>query len=114
MFEISKLKELKLPELQEIAQKLSISKFKSLKKLDLVYKILDHQADNPSEESKTTSEVRKPVKARKVVGERKVIGERKPIEPIKSIEDKKAVEDKKVDHKPIAKKPFEKKEDQKN
>ena len=114
MFEISKLKELKLPELQEIAQKLSISKFKSLKKLDLVYKILDHQADNPSDESKTTSEVRKPIKARKVVGERKVIGERKPIEPIKPIEDKKAVEDKKVDHKPIAKKPFEKKEDQKN
>ena len=52
MFEISKLKELKLPELQEIAQKLSISKYKSLKKLDLVYKILDHQADNPSEEIK--------------------------------------------------------------
>ena len=52
MFEISKLKELKLPELQEIAQKLSISKYKSLKKLDLVYKILDYQADNPSEEIK--------------------------------------------------------------
>ena len=52
MFEISKLKELKLSELQEIAQKLSISKYKSLKKLDLVYKILDHQADNPSEEIK--------------------------------------------------------------
>ena len=114
MFEISKLKELKLPELQEIAQKLSISKFKSLKKLDLVYKILDHQADNPSEESKTTSEVRKPIKARKVVGERKVIGERKPIDPTKPIKDKKTVEDKKVDHKSIAKKPFEKKEDQKN
>ena len=44
MFEISKLKELKLSELQVIAEKLSISKFKSLKKLDLVYKILDHQA----------------------------------------------------------------------
>ena len=67
MFEISKLKELKLPELQEIAQKLSISKFKSLKKLDLVYKILDHQADNPTEETKRPSVRRKPIKLRKPV-----------------------------------------------
>jgi transcription termination factor Rho len=65
MFEISKLKELKLPELQEIAEKLSISKFKSLKKLDLVYKILDHQADNPTEEVKRPPVRRKPVKLRK-------------------------------------------------
>ena len=67
MFEISKLKELKLPELQEIAQKLSISKFKSLKKLDLVYKILDHQADNPTEQTKRPSVRRKPIKIRKPV-----------------------------------------------
>ena len=67
MFEISKLKELKLPELQEIAQKLSISKFKSLKKLDLVYKILDHQADNPTEENKRPPVRRKPIKLRKPV-----------------------------------------------
>ena len=40
MFEISKLKELKLLELQEIAEKLSISKFKSLKKLDLVLPLM--------------------------------------------------------------------------
>ena len=65
MFEISKLKELKLPELQEIAEKLSISKFKSLKKLDLVYKILDHQADNPTEETKRPPARRKPIKLRK-------------------------------------------------
>ncbi len=49
MFEISKLKEKKLSELQEIAENLKISKFKTLKKLDLVYKILDHQASNPDE-----------------------------------------------------------------
>ena len=53
MFEISKLKEKKLSELQQIAEELNISKFKTLKKLDLVYKILDHQADNP-EIKKTT------------------------------------------------------------
>ena len=47
MFEITQLKQKKLSELQEIAEKLKISKFKTLKKLDLVYKILDYQASNP-------------------------------------------------------------------
>ncbi|WP_250432879.1 transcription termination factor Rho [Hanstruepera flava] len=47
MFEIAQLKEMKLPELQEIAKKLNVSKYRSLKKLDLVYQILDHQAANP-------------------------------------------------------------------
>ncbi|MEM5566726.1 transcription termination factor Rho [Psychroserpens sp. AS72] len=47
MFEISELKAKKLPELQELAQKLNVPKFRSLKKLDLVYQILDLQAANP-------------------------------------------------------------------
>ena len=47
MFEISELKAKKLPELQEIAQKLNVPKYRSLKKLDLVYQILDFQAANP-------------------------------------------------------------------
>ncbi|MDC6362602.1 MULTISPECIES: transcription termination factor Rho [Flavobacteriaceae] len=47
MFEISDLKAKKLPELQEIAKGLNVPKFKSLKKLDLVYQILDVQASNP-------------------------------------------------------------------
>ena len=48
MFEISQLKEKKLPELQEIAKELNVPKFKSLKKIDLVYQILDLQAANPA------------------------------------------------------------------
>ena len=47
MLEISELKEKKLPELQELAKDLGVPKFKSLKKLDLVYQILDYQASNP-------------------------------------------------------------------
>src|SRR5210317_1102630 len=47
MFEITDLKEKKLQDLQAIAKELNISKYRSLKKLDLVYKILDHQAANP-------------------------------------------------------------------
>ena len=47
MSEISNLKAKKLPELQEIAKGLNIPKYKSIKKLDLVYQILDVQASNP-------------------------------------------------------------------
>jgi transcription termination factor Rho len=51
MLEISELKEKKLADLQEIAKTLKIPKYRSLKKLDLVYKILDTQAES-SEEAK--------------------------------------------------------------
>jgi transcription termination factor Rho len=48
MLEISELKAKKLPELQELAKALGVPKLRSLKKLDLVYKILDYQASNPN------------------------------------------------------------------
>ena len=47
MFEISQLNEKKLSDLEEIAQKLNVPKYRSLKKADLVYQILDQQAANP-------------------------------------------------------------------
>ncbi len=47
MLEISELKAKKLPELQEIAKKLNVPKFRTTKKIDLVYQILDYQAANP-------------------------------------------------------------------
>ena len=49
MFEITQLKEKKLSELQEIAKELKISRYSSLKKLDLIYQILDVQAASPVE-----------------------------------------------------------------
>jgi len=49
MFEIDELKEKKLLELQEIAEKIDVPKFRQLKKLDLVYQILDVQAANPKQ-----------------------------------------------------------------
>ncbi|MBA4746799.1 MAG: transcription termination factor Rho [Muricauda sp.] len=55
MFEISDLKAKKLPELQEIAKGLNVPKFKSLKKLDLVYQILDVQASNPKAVAETVT-----------------------------------------------------------
>ncbi|CAM4110349.1 transcription termination factor Rho [Gillisia hiemivivida] len=48
MFEISDLKAKKLPELQDIAKSLNVPKYKTVKKLDLVYQILDYQAANPN------------------------------------------------------------------
>lgn len=54
MFEISDLKSKKLPELQEIAKGLNVPKYKTQKKLDLVYQILDVQASNPKAAASTT------------------------------------------------------------
>ena len=48
MFEISDLKEKKLPDLQEIAQSLGMKKFKTLKKEELISRIIDFQAENPA------------------------------------------------------------------
>lgn len=47
MLEIIELKSRKLSDLQEIAKELKVPKFRSLKKLDLIYQILDYQAANP-------------------------------------------------------------------
>lgn len=47
MFDISELKSKKLPELQEIAKGIKVPKYRTIKKLDLVYKILDVQAAEP-------------------------------------------------------------------
>ena len=60
MFEISQLKAKKLPELQEIAKQLKVPKYRSLKKLDLVYQILDYQAANPAAVKAVTKEDNKP------------------------------------------------------
>ena len=81
MFEISELKAKTIAELQQIAKSIGLTKTSQLKKLDLVYQILDTQAANPTkEEAKPKTErpkrkrvakktvrksVRKPTKCRK-------------------------------------------------
>ena len=47
MYDINALKSKKLPELQEIAKELNTPRYRQLKKLDLIYKILDIQATRP-------------------------------------------------------------------
>ncbi|WP_108803965.1 transcription termination factor Rho [Aquimarina sp. Aq107] len=56
MLEISELKAKKLPELQEIAKSLNVPKFRTMKKLDLVYQILDYQAANPNKVKEVITE----------------------------------------------------------
>ncbi len=64
MFEIDELKEKKLLELQEIAQKIDVPKYRQLKKLDLVYQILDVQAANPKQVIEKTAPSHKPKRKR--------------------------------------------------
>lgn len=107
MFEISELKAKTIAELQQIAKSIGLTKTSQLKKLDLVYQILDTQAANPTkEEAKPKTERPK----RKRVAKKAPAPEKKDIkEPEKKVEKK--PEPKKV-VKPIKKeeKPQEKKE----
>ena len=61
MYEIATLKEKKLADLQEIAKNLGLKRTSALKKLDLIYQIIDHISANPPEkkESPAKSEDKK-------------------------------------------------------
>src|SRR5439155_16368445 len=49
MYDILQLNDMLVPELQDIAEQLSITNAKKLNKQDLIYKILDSQAVNATE-----------------------------------------------------------------
>lgn len=71
MYDIIELNNKLITELKEIARDLNVAKYESLKKQDLIYKILDHQALNPptevlQKEKKERSRIFRP---RKKVGE---------------------------------------------
>ena len=86
MFEISQLNEKKLSDLQEIAQKLNVPKFRSLKKADLVYQILDHQATNP----KAVETVVEPTPQPEAAPEKKEVKNprQRVIKPVKNVPSK--------------------------
>ncbi len=60
MFDIEALKQLKLVELQDIAKTLGIKKYYHLKKMELIYNILDFQADHPDEMKKKAQSLNLP------------------------------------------------------
>lgn len=70
MLEISELKTKKLIDLQVIAKSIGLTKISQLKKLDLVYKILDAQAENSVNQDKAV--VEKPKRKRIVKSEESV------------------------------------------
>ena len=53
MYEIATLREKKLADLQEIAKKLGLKKISALKKLDLIYQIIDYVSANPPEQKRS-------------------------------------------------------------
>lgn len=88
MFEISDLKLKKLPELQDIAEKLNVPKYKTAKKMDLVYQILDFQAATPKAlESKIApvqEKIKEKAKRSRIAPERS--GEQRQIERSKPVD----------------------------
>ncbi len=107
MFEISELKTKKLTDLQAIAKTIGLKKISQLKKLDLVYKILDAQAETSANETKPTAEKPKRKRIEKT-------DEAKPSKEVKAetvVQEKveAKVEEKPVDEKPVVRKPTDRK-----
>ena len=121
MFEISQLKAKKLPELQDIAKQLNVPKYRTQKKLDLVYQILDYQATNPDAvkdkvaTEETPSEPKQPnkppQKRARVPQKPKENKEQKTLEFSNKKEDttNKTQESKPQEHKPLERKPLDRK-----
>ena len=99
MFEISQLNEKKLSDLQEIAQKLNVPKYRSLKKADLVYQILDHQAANPKAVEAVIEPTPQPTASTPEKKEVKKPRQRvvKPVKNVPAKQETKAPEEKKVE-----------------
>jgi len=83
MFELSELKAKKLAELQEIAKELGLKKITGLKKIELTYRIIDHQSTLP-EPGKPTIEAPKQTSVNKETNEKPKRTHRKRAENLKN------------------------------
>ncbi|MEE9349634.1 MAG: transcription termination factor Rho [Flavobacteriaceae bacterium] len=79
MFEIEALKDKKLVELQEIAKVIGLKKTSQLKKIDLIYLILDEQAKTPKKEATAIKGVAKKEETPKKLETPKKEAPKKPI-----------------------------------
>jgi transcription termination factor Rho len=82
MYDILELNKKLVPELRDIAKELNIKKIESLKKQDLVYKILDTQAIQEAEKSERKNVPKEPAKEEKGI---KSFLVKKPFSPEKQI-----------------------------
>jgi len=109
MFDLNELKSKKLDELQEIATNLKIKKVRQLKKMELIYSILDHQADNSAQKKNENPEPDAPVKKErkrinpKPVQEKEIPAAVTEITEVKAEKTEKEPQEKKVE-KPVQKK----------
>jgi transcription termination factor Rho len=73
MYEIATLKTKKLPELQDIAKKIGIKGIAGLKKLDLIYQIVDFIASRPEEDTNTGTSKEKTTSGMEKKGQIKIL-----------------------------------------
>ncbi len=83
MFEISELKSKTLAELQKIGKSMGLTKISQLKKLDLVYQIIDTQAANPTQGEKPKQDKPKEEKPKAEKPKRKRVARKASNEPAK-------------------------------
>ncbi len=102
MFDISELKTKKLADLQVIAKTIGLTKISQLKKLDLVYKILDAQAEASANEAKP--KVEKPKRKRIAKTETPTNTKQKETKPTAQKPERKEVGEKKETVAKVAKK----------
>src|SRR6476620_5689153 len=69
MYDILQLNDMLVPELQDIAEQLSITNAKKLNKQDLIYKILDSQAVSATEKPAVAEKRKRTVKASRVTAD---------------------------------------------
>ncbi|MDA9627622.1 transcription termination factor Rho [Flavobacteriaceae bacterium] len=113
MFEISELKAKTLAELQQIAKSIGLTKTSQLKKLDLVYQILDIQAATPIKEEKRSENPKprenKPKRKRvvkKIVPEESITKD--VVKPTTEVVEKKSTQDSDISKEKQQKKPVQK------
>ncbi|AZJ32431.1 MULTISPECIES: transcription termination factor Rho [Tenacibaculum] len=115
MFDISELKTKKLADLQVIAKSIGLTKISQLKKLDLVYKILDAQAEASANEAKpkpAAPKADKPKRKRIAKTEAKTTAEN-PEKVVNETEVKKTPEKVTPEKKEVVNKPKKRQEEKK-
>ena len=97
MLEISDLKTKRLPELQSIAKQLKMKRITGLKKMDLIYQILDYQAANPEEAKKFVAELNSDKNQQSNKSDKNKEAVNKPVDPkpVKSKKDDNSIQKKK-------------------
>lgn len=101
MLDINLLKEKKLVELQEIAKDIGVPKYKQLKKLDLVYQILEVQAANPESVAKGSDTSPKDQSAKKP--RKRIQKDPKPAQTAEKTENEPAKKEEKQEEKQMEK-----------